>query len=60
MTKKEKQHLEQMKKNSATGAAFPGAAPGGAAEPERMPGHRKTPGDRAIDVLDNHTPEIDL
>lgn len=52
--------MEQMKKNSANGAAFPGAAPGSAAEPERMPGHRKTPGDRAIDVLDNHTPDIDL
>ena len=31
-----------------------------AAEPERLPRHKKTPGDRAIDVLDNHTPDIDL
>ncbi len=31
-----------------------------AAEPERLPRHKKTPGDRAVDVLDNHTPDIDL
>ncbi len=57
MSKKEKNRRKQ----TATDAWNNGTmeSPGSAVTEElRRP--RETPGDRAIDVLDNHTPDIDL
>lgn len=58
MAKKEKSRRKQTAQNTKNSGRmeFPGAA----AVPEELPRHRETPGDRAIDVLDNHTPDIDL
>ena len=58
MAKKEKNRQKQPAHDAESSGKmeFPGAA----AVPEELPRHRTTPGDRAIDVLDNHTPDIDL
>ena len=58
MAKKEKNRRKQTAQDAKSSGRmeFPGAA----AVPEELPRHRETPGDRAIDVLDNHTPDIDL
>ncbi len=58
MAKKEKSRRKQTAQDAKDSgrAEFPGAS----AVPEELPRHRTAPGDRAIDVLDNHTPDIDL
>lgn len=57
MSKKEKNRRKQ----TATDAWNNGTMENpGSAVTEELRRPRETPGDRAIDVLDNHTPDIDL
>lgn len=58
MAKKEKNRRKQTAQDAKSSGRmeFPGAA----AVPEELPRHRETPGDSALDVLDDHTPDIDL
>ena len=58
VAKNKRNRREQKTETAPRGAARDGS-PGGAV-PEELLRHKEVPGDRAVDVLDNHTPDIDL